>query len=116
MEVDAKKPNCDFETEALSNVKRWSAKKKTQVVLRLIRGESLDSVSRQIGLPAYILEEWRQQALEGIESSLKMREHDPLSDELNKAMRRIGELSMENELLKERCRIKNPLQGGRSKR
>jgi transposase-like protein len=39
-------------------VKRWSAKKKTQVVLRLIRGESLDSVSRQIGLPAYILEEW----------------------------------------------------------
>jgi len=116
MEVDAENPKCDTKAESLSNVKRWSAKKKSKVVLRLIRGESLDSISREVGLHTYILEEWRQRALEGIESSLKIRENDPLSDELDKAMRRIGELSMENELLKVRCRSKNPLRRGRSKR
>jgi len=96
--------------------KRWSAKKKSQVVLRLLRGESIDSVSRDVGLPVYTLEDWRQQAVIGIETSLKSHENSPLSNELDKAMRRIGELSMENELLKERCRRKHPLHIGRPKK
>jgi transposase len=99
-----------------SQTKRWSSRKKSQVVLRLLRGESIDSVSREIGLPAYILEEWRQQVVQGIESCLKSRDNDPLSNELDKAMKRIGELSMENELLRERCRKQGPLRRGRSKK
>ena len=82
--------------------RRWSARKKREIVLRLLRGESLDSVSREIGLEVYILEEWKHQALDGIEASLKSRPHDPLATELDHAMKRIGELSMENELLRER--------------
>ena len=106
-------PESQSEKDGFQQPKRWSAKKKSQVVLRLLRGESIDNVSRDVGLQSYILEEWRQQALHGIESSLKSREHDPLSDELGKAMKRIGELSMENELLKERCRKQGPLRMGR---
>lgn len=30
--------------------KRWSAKRKMEVVLRLLRGESIDDVSREVGL------------------------------------------------------------------
>ena len=103
-------------TDSQLRPKRWSARRKSQVVLRLLRGESIDSVSREIGLQSYVLEEWRQQAVQGIESSLKNRDHDPVPDELDKAMRRIGELSMENELLKERCRKQSPLRPGRSKK
>ncbi len=35
-----------------SSVKRWSAKRKQEVVLRLLRGESLDAPSRETGHPA----------------------------------------------------------------
>ena len=33
-------------------LKRWSAKRKQEVVLRLLRGESLDALSRETGQPA----------------------------------------------------------------
>jgi transposase-like protein len=113
--MDAEK-NIQKSNRSLPQPKRWGARKKSQVVLRLLRGESIDSVSREIGLQTYILEEWRQQGIHGIESSLTSRDNDPLSDELDKAMKRIGELSMENELLKERCRKQGPLLRGRSKK
>jgi len=114
--MDADTNRWESNSDSPSRPKRWSARKKSQVVLRLLRGESIDSVSREVGLQSYVLEEWRQQAIHGIESSLKSRDHDPVSDELDKAMRRIGELSMENELLKERCRKQSPLLIGRSRK
>lgn len=115
MAVNTENPIKEPNDHSSSEPKRWSAKRKSQVVLRLLRGESIDNVSRDVGLQIYIIEEWRQQALQGIESSLKSRDQDPLSDELAKAMKHIGELSMENELLKERCRRKVPLHKGRLK-
>jgi hypothetical protein len=39
---------------------RWSAKAKTDVVLRLLRGESVDTVSRELQVPAHELEAWRR--------------------------------------------------------
>ncbi len=82
--------------------KRWSAVRKMEVVLRFIRGESLDDLSREVGVAASKIEEWHQKVLGGMEAALKDRQGDPIQDELNHAMRRIGELSMENELLKEK--------------
>lgn len=84
--------------------KRWSASRKMEVILRHIRGESLDSLSREIGIPASKIEEWHQKTLKGMEISLKDREDDPLQDDLNLAKKRIGELCMENELLREKSR------------
>jgi len=40
---------------------RWSANKKTDVVLRLLRGETLDEVSRQVGVEAHRLAAWRDE-------------------------------------------------------
>jgi len=116
MELDAEDHTQESNNRSLPQPKRWSARKKSQVVLRLLRGESIDSVSREIGLPTYVLDEWRQQVVQGMEFSLKNRDNDPLSNEFNKAMKKIGELSMENELLKERCRKQGPLHLGRSKK
>ena len=42
--------------EALAPGQRWSASRKRDVVLRLLRGESLDAVSREVGLELYRLE------------------------------------------------------------
>ena len=90
-------------------IKRWSAGRKKQVVLRLLRGEGVDALSREVAVPIYRLEEWRDRALAGIDAGLKERENDP-------AERRIGELVMENEIVRKERQAKRPLAGKRSSR
>jgi hypothetical protein len=101
-------------TGPLAEGHRWSAARKRDVVLRLLRGESVDALSRELGVEIYRLEQWREKALSGIDESLKQRQNDPIQSELNQAMRRIGELTMENELLWERVRKPGPLAPRRS--
>ena len=101
-------------TGPLAEGQRWSSARKREVVLRLLRGESVDDLSRELGIEIYRLEQWREKALVGIDESLKQRQNDPIQSELNQAMRRIGELTMENELLWERVRKPCPLAPRRS--
>jgi len=70
-------------TGAAPEVKRWSANRKKEVVLRLMRGEPVDALSRELGIEIYRLEEWHQKALQGIKTALKAREGDSLSAELD---------------------------------
>jgi transposase len=79
---------------------RWSVARKRAVVLRLLRGEPVELVSRAIGVPVYKLERWREKAEAALEAALKEREADPGNAEMAAALQRIGELSMENELLR----------------
>ena len=95
---------------------RWSLARKREVALRLLRGEPLDALSRELGVEIYRLEKWRDRALFGMDAGLKEREGDPMSDQLDAAMRRIGELSMQNELLRGRIECPGPLAARRSKR
>lgn len=94
---------------------RWSVARKREVVLRLLRGESTELLSRELGLPIYKLEQWRQKADTALDSALKEREADPATGELAAAMQRIGELSMENELLRLRIERPGPLARRRSR-
>jgi hypothetical protein len=94
---------------------RWSAGRKREVVLRLMRGESAELLSRELSLPVFKLEQWRQKAEAALEGALKEREADPADGQLAAAMRRIGELSMENELLRARMGRPGPLARGRSR-
>ena len=95
---------------------RWRAKRKAEVVLRLLRGEALDTLSRQTAVPIPRLEEWRAQALSGMEAALQIRaDDDPAQLRLDEANRRIGELSMEVELLRARCEKQGPFAGRRSR-
>ena len=93
---------------------RWSLARKREVVLRLLRGESMEVISRETGVEIYRLEKWRNKALSGMDSGLREREGDPVQAELDLAMKRIGELSMENELLWQRVRKPGPLAKRRS--
>ena len=104
---------------ALAPGQRWSASRKRDVVLRLLRGESLDTVSREVGVELYRLEAWQARALAGLELGLKAQAGEPLAAELDAAKRHIGELSMEIELLRERARAAErrlPLATRRSQR
>ena len=57
--------------------RRLSAQRKAAAVQRLIRGESLEAVSRDLGVPAHRLSEWRDRFLAGAENALKAQERDP---------------------------------------
>jgi transposase len=94
---------------------RWSVARKREVVLRLLRGESVELLSRELGVPIYKLEQWREKADAALEGALKERESDPVSVELAAAMQRVGELSMEVELLRARIGRPGPLARRRSR-
>ncbi len=93
---------------------RWSAARKRDVVLRLLRGESLEALSRELGVEPYRLAEWREKGLLALEGGLKGRGGDPVQATLDAAMQRIGELTMANELLWQRVRKPGPLPKRRS--
>ena len=83
-----------------ADVQRWSKRRKMEAVLRLLRGETLDEVSRDLKVEISRLEAWRDKGIHGIEEAMKEREGDPLQAQLNEVNRRLGELMMENELLR----------------
>jgi hypothetical protein len=78
---------------------RWSAKAKSEVVLRLVRGEAVDTVSREIQVPAHELEAWRRDFLDGALAKLKRRSGESADRALQQAQAKIGELTMKLELV-----------------
>jgi transposase len=96
-------PPTSTETVSHKPIQRWSAARKRDVVLRLLRGESIEAISRQLAVEPYRLEQWRERALAALDAGLKDRvEDDPTHAGLGAAYKRLGELGMENELLREK--------------
>jgi len=93
--------------------------RKTEAVKRLLRGEDLETVSRDLGVTAARVSQWRDQFLAGGEANLTSREPH-VRDEANPRLQaKIGELLMENELLYakvDELEAGSPLARRRSKR
>jgi transposase len=69
------------------------------VVARLLRGEPMELVARETNVPIQKLTEWRDRALAGAASALKERERDDRDDEIARLKAKVGEITMDNELL-----------------
>jgi hypothetical protein len=98
---------------------RWSAKRKVSVVLELLRGVDLESLSRRHGVTAAKLSAWRDEFLAGGETYLKSRETHVDDEETQRLKRVVAEQAVSNELLKEKIRHlegSGPLGWWRSKR
>ena len=100
---------------SLERGQRWTVRRKQEAVLRLLRGESVELLSRELGVEVYRLETWREKAMSGMDMSLKERKGDPLQAELDTAMKRIGELTMQVELLEAKMEKSVPLARRRSR-
>src|SRR4029078_8871767 len=72
---------------------RGSVGRKLEVVLRLLRGESTENLSRELGVPSYRLERWRERALSGIDGSLRGGGGGAGREELGAAVKRVGRVS-----------------------
>jgi hypothetical protein len=75
----------------------------------------LELLSRELAVPVFKLEQWREKADAALDGALKEREAEATSIELDAGMKRIGELSMENELLRARIEKPGPLVRRRSR-
>ena len=82
---------------------RFSANRKTEAVLRLLRGEDLEALSRELGVTAATLSSWRDGFLDGGKASLKSRPADERDEEIARLRAKVGQLTMDNELLGARC-------------
>jgi len=99
--------------------RRMSARRKQDAVLRLLRGEDLELLSRQLGVTAAEVSGWRDAFLAGGEASLKSRPADARDDEIGRLKEKVGDLTMANELLEakiERLETARPLPRRRSRR
>ena len=91
--------------------RRFSAQRKLAAVSRLLRGEPLETVARELNITAARLSGWRDRALLAAEAAMKERERDSRDEELLRLRAKLGEMTMANELLEQRIAA---LEGGRS--
>lgn len=80
---------------------RFSSRKKVETVLRVLRGEELDLVSREEGITAATLSEWRDHFLTSGQAGLKSRATDGRDEELARLKTLVGDLTMRLELSRE---------------
>jgi len=85
---------------------RFSAQRKAQAVIRLLSGENLETLSRQLGVTAATLSQWREEFMAAGSAALKTHraEQGPQDGLIQRLKAKIGELTMENELLYEKAR------------
>ena len=98
---------------------RWSARRKVSVVLELLRGADLESVSRRHGVTAAKLSAWRDEFLAGGEAHLRSRETHVDDEETQRLKRVVAEQAVSQELLREKIRhleASRPVGWWRSKR
>ncbi len=79
---------------------RKSVNVKERAVLRLLKGEDLELVSRDTGFALHELSRWRDKFLLGGRENLKSHSKDPLNAELEQRDKLISKLALENEILK----------------
>lgn len=81
---------------------RMSRRCKKEAVLRLLRGEDLEMVSRELGVTAAALSGWQDAFLSGGEASLATRQTDGETLESDRLKAKLGEVMIERELLREK--------------
>jgi transposase len=89
---------------------RMSRQRKAAAVLRLLRGEDLETVSRSLGVTAATLSGWRDAFLAAGEAALATRPEGGEALESARLKAKLGEVMIERDLLHEKVAA---LEGGR---
>ena len=89
---------------------RMSRPRKTAAVLRLLRGEDLETVSRSLGVTAATLTWWRDAFLSAGEAALASRPESGEVLENDRLKAKLGEVMIERDLLHEKIAV---LEAGR---
>jgi len=100
--------------ESEGDVKRWTAKRRSALVLSILRGEtSSQEAARQHGLTVAEVEDWKERFLSGAENALRSQPRDEEAvkeAEIKRLKQKVGELVMDLDILKEAAKpyLPNP--------
>ncbi len=86
-------------TRAPGRERRMTAGRKRDAVLRVLRGEPLEIVARELSVTAADVSGWRDAFLEAGAASLKSRPRDDRDATIDRLRTKVGELTMDTELL-----------------
>jgi len=96
-------------SESEPEFKRWTAKRKTQVVLEILKGKTtVSEVSRQYDLTPAEIESWIDDGVSGMENSFKARPKDireQYEQKLDEAYAALGEKDLELKIIKKAQRL-----------
>ena len=99
--------------EIPEDVQRWTSKRRAALVLSILKGEtSAQEAARKHGLTVAEIEDWRERFLLAAENALRSRPKDEeaLKDErIKKLERKIGEMVLDMDILREGVRPYLPL-------
>jgi len=104
---------------ALGRGGRMSRQRKTAAVVRLLRGEDLETVSRWLGVTAATLSGWRDAFLAAGEAALATKPASGEELESNRLKAKLGAALIERDLLQEKIAMleaKHPLARRRPRR
>ena len=92
-------------TESSDPIERWTAKRRVAVVVSILKGESsMADAARKHGLTGAEVEDWRDRFLLGAENALRNRPKDEEAlkeEQMKKLKQKIGELVLDNDILRE---------------
>lgn len=94
---------------------RYSSKNNMNIVLALLRGESLDELSRKHKIPAATISAWHEEFLVAGQAGLKSREPDPRDEQTRKLKEKLGDLMLDYDVVVTvnnaiRAKLKDPFQ------
>lgn len=91
-------------SELPEDIQRWTAKRRTALVLSILKGEtSAKEAARKHGLTVRDVEDWTEKFFQGAENALRSRPRDDeaLKDEQIKQLKqKVGELVLDLDVLK----------------
>jgi transposase-like protein len=101
--------------ERLEEVQRWTAKRRAALVLSVLKGETtVVEAARKHALTVAEIEQWRGRFLLGAENALRARAKDEEAlreEELKRLRRKVGELTIDLEILREAMNLRPSLPG-----
>ena len=97
------------------DIQRWTSKRRTALVVSILKGEtSAQEAARKHGLTVGDVEKWVELAMAGMENQLRSRpkEDEALKDERIKQLeRKVGQMTLDMDILKEAMRPYRPTEG-----
>lgn len=100
------------------DVKRWTAKRRSALVLQIIKGETTSrDAARQHGLKVSDIEEWKERFLSSAENGLRTNprsEQEELQKQNKRLKQKVGELVMDMDILREAVKPYAPFVAGTS--
>jgi transposase-like protein len=95
----------DMANQKDESVQRWTAKRRSALVMTIIKGEtSAQEAARKHGLTVAEIEDWKERLLLAAENALRSRPKDEeaLKDEqIKRLQRKIGEMVLDMDIMKE---------------